>query len=518
VNLRVGIIGTEPGWQQLLLREGIPHADAQPPFGPAEYAALVVGDSADRRAFAAVRSYVNGGGAVLTSSKHAATVAGLIDKRIRVDSFIPSADKEFSAVALLDVFGTVHVPERANLLFLESREKAAFLGREGSGHVMVLPFDAPSLIADERARTKSFYAPARRLPFERVSTVSKGEVRQFVSRCLELLYHRRGVPFVHSWYHPEGAKTVFAFRVDADEADESSVRDLYRLADEERIPMTWFLHVERQREFLGAFTEMRDQEVGVHCYAHRTFEEADAIRKDVRTALDRMRHAGLAPRGYAAPYGVWSRTVGEALRDMEFAYSSEFSFSYDDLPLVPSLGGGRPGILQVPIHPVCLGTMRRHSYSEEQAFAYFDLVLRRCVRSGAPAFFYHHPKDGHPAVLRRLFARVREEELPLMTLGAYADWWNARQRFTLHADYADGRVKARGTGGPADIRMRISTPDGREACVRTDGEYPLEGPGWKAVPDASPNPPDLFRARAFNYRIPLVKGLDAVTRMFKRKD
>jgi hypothetical protein len=261
---------------------------------------------------------------------------------------------------------------------------------------------------------------------------------------------------------------------------------------------------------------MKEQEIGVHCFHHRTSGDANRIAADIRSAVETLGAVGLSPVGYAAPYGRWSPALAEAVAAARFSYSSEFGFAYDDLPLECRAGTGR--LLQVPVHPVCLGSLRRHSYSEDQSFAYFESVFRRAVTRRMPAFFYHHPNDGHPEVLRRLFALAREARLPMMTMQRFAGWWQDRSAWRITARLErDAVTIAAGTDVPAR-RIRMTTPDGREQFAAGSGSYPLAGPGWSGVPLAAPLPPDAVRARRFNPRIPLVKGLDALVGLFKRKD
>ncbi len=96
------------------------------------------------------------------------------------------------------------------------------------------------------------------------------------------------------------------------------------------------------------------------------------------------------------------------LVDCGFEYSSEFSYDYDNLPSVPRLRHGE-GTLQLPIHPICIGSLKRHSYSDKQMIQYFENVIQRKLASSEPIIFYHHPKDGYYDVLDWLFQEMRHE-------------------------------------------------------------------------------------------------------------
>jgi hypothetical protein len=64
--------------------------------------------------------------------------------------------------------------------------------------------------------------------------------------------------------------------------------------------------------------------------------------------------------------------------------------------------------------------------------------------------------------------------------------------------------------------MRITQPNGTEAIIPTSKQIVLETVRWDSKPAAWVMPDDYLRERRFNRRIPLVRGLDAVTNFVRR--
>ncbi len=142
-----------------------------------------------------------------------------------------------------------------------------------SEHIIALPFDPAALVLDRRSAVKSFYSSKRRLPFEMVSLVSKGEIRMLVSQCLELLHQSRGLPYVHLWHFPNGARSVFCFRIDTDNGTDEQMKELSLAVHRNGISATWFVDTKSHEKSMKYYTEMYRQEIGVHCYEHQTFPD-----------------------------------------------------------------------------------------------------------------------------------------------------------------------------------------------------------------------------------------------------
>jgi hypothetical protein len=133
-----------------------------------------------------------------------------------------------------------------------------------------------------------------------------------------------------------------------------------------------------------------------------------------------------------------------------------------------------------------------------------------------PIIFYHHPKDGYHNVLNWLFHEVRREHVPIKTMSEYARWWKMHVDSIPKIRFTRGSVHLRGVHSDKSLYLRITQPDGKEAIIPASKQIVLETVRWERKPEAWVMPSDYLRARRFNYRIPFVNGLDALTNIVRR--
>ncbi len=515
MRLATGIVGDAPGWQLLLRQEGIPHSVANSDLQPEQYSAIVVSDTDDRQAIGRVRSYLDAGGGVLCSGKMYSAITMNASSSRHVRFISPEPNSIYPGIGLVDVGRPCDLPTAANSLRTDENAAAAFVGPVGAGMLIALPFDAGSIAGDSAVSRRSFYARRRRLPFERVSSVSKSGVRKLVSRSLEVIHHRRGLPFVHVWYYPSGASTACAFRVDTDDADEREIRNLHDLAAGWKVPVSWYVHVKAHERYCDLFREMPGDEIGVHCYEHKIHGDADSTRRDIRRAIEVLHSVGLSPRGYAAPYGIWNDAVSEAIVPFHFEYSSEFSYDYDNLPSWPMGAAGFSETLQIPIHPISIGSLRRQGFSEEEMIDYFSEAVELKMASHDPLIFYHHPKNGHHRVLEQLFGMMRQAEIPAMTMSDIASWWRRRQHVEPQMTFSGSLLHMKTTSAERDVRLHLTRADGTEAMIPASPQIDFNRIEWKPVRSTKPMPADMTRIRKFNPWIPINRIEDSISKLMR---
>jgi hypothetical protein len=260
--------------------------------------------------------------------------------------------------------------------------------------------------------------------------------------------------------------------------------------------------VKSHEPWLQHFATLAGQECGVHCYEHRPFAQYDEIHRDLGKAKRLMEGVGLRPEGVTAPYGTWSDRFARAAEDLGFGYSSEFSLAYDSLPFTPGYKGKRFTTLQVPIHPVCVGSLLRAGYSEEGMCEYFERVIREKLARHEPVFLYHHPSHRNWRVIRYICSRMEEEGVPSTTLGEYATWWKRRTERSFSASLEGTRLRTRvaeGAGGAEEVLIRVTRPGGEEALIAAAPEVDLQGVAWNTTLPYLP-PEDIRRIREFDPR------------------
>jgi hypothetical protein len=514
MNLKIGIIGSANGWKSLLRQIGVPFAAVTGTLKTDDFSAVVVSDDVNERESKMLCRYLERGGAALCSVKVYSRIHPMKVRSMNV-KFFSGPDPVFNSIGVIDIAAVCTLARNANCLKANTGDFTAYAGTDKE-RVIALPFDAGELVRDSRKTVKSFYSPERRLPFERVSQTSKGEIRILVSNCLELLHHLRGLPYVHLWHFPGGARSVFCFRVDTDYGTEEQMRKLSGEVHKNRIPATWFIDAKSHEKLLHSYSKMRNQEIGVHCFEHKTYQDYESNVQNIRNAQRTLRTVKLKAKGFAAPYGEWNEELGRAIFDCGFEYSSEFSYDYDNMPGVPQIAEGR-GVLQIPIHPICIGSLKRNGYSKQQMIAYFKNVINRKLQLSEPIIFYHHPGDEHYNVLGKLFQIIRDEKILAENLNEWARWWKMRISAVPKFLYKKGIVYIQGVGPDGSLCVRITQSDGTQAILPASKRIALGKVRWRHKAQEWIMPDDYLRIRRFNYRIPLVRILDIVTNFIQKK-
>ena len=176
MNLKIGILGGHIGWHNILQQIGVPHAIVADSLLPDDFSVVVVSDNADDRESEMLRQYLSLGGAVLCSVKVYARIRQISAQLANIDYLYPAHNSMFHSLGIVDIYAQCQLAWNANDLKTNRGSFAAHVGTNADDLVVALPFDPAALVLDHCAAIKSFYSPERRLPFETVSKVSKGEI------------------------------------------------------------------------------------------------------------------------------------------------------------------------------------------------------------------------------------------------------------------------------------------------------------------------------------------------------
>ncbi|MHB8903081.1 MAG: hypothetical protein ACYC6Y_30335, partial [Thermoguttaceae bacterium] len=198
----------------------------------------------------------------------------------------------------------------------------------------------------------------------------------------------------------------------------------------------------------------------------------------------------LAPSGFVAPHGRFNRSLQTAMDRLEIGHSSEFAIAYDELPFLPA----GSGVLQIPVHPVCLGIALEAArsigqHADHRAVAatigHFRAVIEAKYSAAEPIFLYGHPTGRlgrYPEVVRTVFEEIATRgEIWPVTMTEWAAWWRARSRarLTVARDGEDLAVELEQDPSPYRI--------GLEYCrEREVARFPIDGPRLRISPEAIP--------------------------------
>jgi hypothetical protein len=512
MKLGAGIVnGSMAGWEILLRQEGLPFATVSDE--PGEFPVLIAFGKPDASAISIIRRHSESGGSLFCSGSVYAALTGSASKKRSISCLLPGNEPPFQTLGLLDIYSmgeriasATHCPDKIG-------RASVFAGIWNDVPIVVLPFDPGALVLDTRCSTKSFYATQSRLPFERVSLVSKGGVRRLVSLSLEFLHHRSNLPYLHLWPHPAGSTLYSCFRVDTDGTGRDDLERLHGVIASRGIRASWFLDAHSQSSLFPVYASMHGQEIGVHGDLHETYDDYGKNLVNFTAGLNRLRDAGFAPAGAAAPFGIWNDGLRRCYAELGFEYSSEFSYDYDNLPSLPA--GESYRSIQLPVHPVSVGSLKRQGYGVEEMREYFTSYIERQIALREPVMLYHHPKNGHEEVLGSLFDLLTRHSVPVRPMNEIARWWYLRWRAVPEIQIDAHQFRAGGTALPDSCRIHCTRNDGSESWFDAGTAADPAALRWSPRPVVPEYPPDLRRTRRFNPWIPVTRAEDYVYRRLR---
>jgi len=465
MKLRIGILDNLTGWQVILSQIGLPYSLVESTMSSDDFSIIVGSEIPEQSKLDQIIQYLNQGGALLCSTNLLSKIKPAIKfKSSFIDYLVPEKHPILESIGIIDVYTKCKIPENANLLKSSKGIYTAFIA-ENNERIIALPFCPDRMIQDNRTAVKLFYSPSGKAPFEEVSKVSKGEIRKLVAQCIEYLHHSRGLPYVQLWHLPDDYPAIFCFRIDTDSSTKKNVEKLYYLIHKNKIKASWFVDVKNNESFITTYRKFRLQEIGTHCFEHVTYDKYEPNLENIRKANQILRKSGIRAKGFVAPYGVWNIQLGKAIKDAGFSYSSEFAYDYDNLPGTPQLDQAS-GVLQIPIHPICIGNLKQQGYNIKQMIHYFEYVISKKLAQREPIILYHHPNDNYLIALNWLFKKIKKLRIPVMTLLEFAKWWNRRINLQLEIEYSGNILQVLTKPSSKSLCLRITNSDRTESFIK----------------------------------------------------
>ena len=239
-----------------------------------------------------------------------------------------------------------------------------------------------------------------------------------------------------------GHKGVFAFRIDLDYFHPKHVDRTLEVAEKHGIEMTWFVNMETGKFHESELRRMgKSQDVQNHGFFHETFDDSEKNLENILRADKCLGEMGFGCSGFAAPFGYWNKSLGIALEKSGYGYSSEFREGRGIFPFYKEADKKKAGVLQVPIHPICLGSLLESGYKPEEAMDYFDKIIDFFYKKQIPIFLYGHPTGrlgAYPKVLDRIFEKVKKlDDVWLTNLTDYAAFWKKNGFHERKVDWQD---------------------------------------------------------------------------------
>ena len=388
-----------------------------------KFSVIIINQPINKKEISLIQDYISNGGAIMDLGYCIDRIINGTLKKKRLKYIIPKDIPFIPILNCIDIYRSTLTFSKAQYL-----NKSLFIDNYGQGLIAFFGIDINSLFLNIKTKRKEFYTnvSSSLFPNEEVSLVSKGEIILLIFYILKYLHCKRNLPFIHKWFFPNEAKNVFLFRIDSDYGSQKQIQCWFELSQINKIKYTWFLHTEAHKEWLPFFGEFEyhDHEIAIHGNKH--YFSKISNEKNIKDAYDLMKKNGLFGRGYAAPYGLWNENLNNTCEKIGFLYSSEFSYIYDSIPIRPIFSNRISRIVQIPVHPICIGSLINVKMKDEEIVKYYTIQFEKKMMNYSPLIFYDHVLHHIPSVLKQLFEKISHYSIPSLTFLEYANWWNKR--------------------------------------------------------------------------------------------
>ena len=494
---QIGIVQYEPAWETILRQIGIPFSVIDTNISLLQnYSMIIVNSDPVGVLETKLDEFVRSGGAALITTKASKTISAQTHSEKFISSLPPAQNENYRYDGILDLFSKTFFFRNNDLVYRESF---------GDGWKGYLGFDI-GIILSIGSKRKSFFSETGRMPNEVAAKRSKGVIRQLIFSVLLSLHKLQDIPFIHQWYFPDSESTIFTMRIDSDKGSQDQIEQIYQLSEEHSIPTTWFLDVKSHESWLPYFKKFKQQEIGVHCYEHVMYTSPVLNKENFERALSRLQKNGHSPVGITAQTGEWNKSYAEVIESLGFQYSSEFSYDYDDLPSFPFHDQNFSPVLQLPVHPICIGTMLRARMDENEMIRYYTAFIDGNILLNEPICLYHHPTHEHNGVFEEVFRYINQRKIKKLSYSQYANWWKQRNSNLGTVRVTDDSIEPSPTR--TDVHYRVIMPDGSECITAVNEKLVLNRLPFQHVDRQLKIDADIMRSRSFDPRHILQNGLD----------
>lgn len=295
--------------------------------------------------------------------------------------------------------------------------------------IVSLPWDICGYEQGVDWQHRPYFSPAARKHFVEVGpSLDTGAFRRLLLEILLHCFNWVGLPLVRvSPFYKN--KRYFSFRVDADGFTKSSSEAALRIAEKTGLRFTWFLDMGRwknKKKWVKRLME-RNQDVQFHCYRHMTYASQEVNDINIRKGIELMQRNGITPNAIISPMGYNYKGFSEAIKELGFAYSSEFGYAVDDLPSRPWNDSNYP--LQIPVHPGCSGVFRNAGFTENELLEHLRKQVERQCEFDGICILYDHPNGGleaHEQQFVKLFDKLSLSNYEYICMSDYYRAWLAR--------------------------------------------------------------------------------------------
>ncbi len=441
-SLSIGITNLNPIWKIILDQIKPPYFHIKnSSFDKLNEHACVIINSNSGLIKSDIYKYIFEGGGIIIESNIAKKLFKISTRDLFVKYINSDMDEIFSQVTPGIINSTLSISKKSKFLKDQYGRFLIDTFTIGKGYGIIIPSGLIDCIKSIKNRRKNFPSLNNFFPNERVSEVSKRSIREIIYFSLLKIYDKKKLPLLTLNEFPNENKTIFNFRIDTDFAKKNEIEKLYSICKSYNIKATWFVETKSSNNWINIYKSMEKQEVGLHCYRHKVFNNLKKNKMNIQKGISILEKNGIKDFGFASPFGTWNNSLSQTINYFNFKYSSEFALDYDNLPFYPIINQNKSSnVLQVPIHPICVGSLKNSKHSYNQMKEYYSNLIKNNTSNNLPIFIYDHPKQFDEKILKWLFKKINELNLPSLTLMDFSKWWKERLKIKWNANILNDKI------------------------------------------------------------------------------
>ena len=474
MQIKIGLCVPNPGWEIILSQEGLcfEKIEQESVSDFNEYALVIPNNEFVKNKKQLLAKYLAGDGLVIVDRDTFPTLLDIGYLRKNVSYRITKENSLFSQVGLVDFYTKFSIPKCNSLLSLDTDLDINEYSQK-KGNVVILPFSINELILEQGSIRKRFYIDRKELPSEVVSKVSKGKIREIVFHIVQKCFLKFDIPFVQKWYYPSENENALIFRIDTDFCSSEDAKNLYSICKKYNIRATWFVDTNDKKMLSEVYPSFTQHEIALHCERHKVYDSYKENCDNILCAQEKLKQYDLNTKGFAAPFGEWNETLGKALEDLNFEYSSEFGLDYDDLPFYPYFDDHFSSVMQIPIHPISIGRLRRAHFTDQEMIRYYKSIIDfKCSRN-MPVILYHHPHHKKLNVWEDIFAYIQTKNPWNPTMHEFTKWWSTKSDKNYSYEFNNGEILV-SDDGDGEVIFRLLDSQKGSSIIHSNESYKID--------------------------------------------
>ncbi len=302
-----------------------------------------------------------------------------------------------------------------------------------------------------------------------IAPYDRAGILRFLKQILLLAFCEADIPYVHLWYYPGVAPTVFLFRQDVDYVHVKGIEKLLKITAKHNIKGTYFINIDGGEEYEEKgemenrnpmplpVTPMRanhlkelltyGNEFANHGFLHTVYDDYISNKKDLKRCNDFINKLfKVCSVGYASPGGIYTRSLGKALSTLKFSYSSNLILGSGGFPYNLNGGKGTSKVLEIPFYLICdacFDPFVDKVWQNKLAQEFIRYIDQQIIRNEPVNIMGHPHFSGRIAdtFYDKIFTKINLLGIKNMAMKDYAKFWKKRINKKFAYTFDAGVVK-----------------------------------------------------------------------------